>query len=57
MPHEQLLTLKEYLGIGYIWNDHITTATMDIIILVITTIFCLLVLSLCGKKIAQVSLS
>lgn len=57
MPHEQLLTLKKYLGIGYIWNNHITTATMDIIILVITTIFCLLVLSLCDKKIAQVSLS
>lgn len=57
MPHEQSVTLKEYLGIGYTWNDHITTATIDIIILVITTIFCLLVLSICVKKIAQVSLS
>lgn len=57
MPHEQLLALKEYLGIGYTWDDHLTTATTDISILIITTIFCLLVLSLCGKKIAQVSMS
>ncbi|NTM33484.1 ABC transporter permease [Enterococcus faecium] len=56
MPHEQLLILKEYLGIGYIWNDHLTTAITDIIILTITTIFCLLVLSLYGKKIAKVSM-
>lgn len=57
LPDEQLLTLKEYLGIGYTWNDNLTTTSTDISILIITTIFCLLILSLCDKKIAQVSIS
>ncbi|MFB5361318.1 ABC transporter permease [Enterococcus faecalis] len=57
MPHEQLLTLKEYLGIGYTWNNHISTSDTDIIVLITSSVFCLLILYLCGKKIAQLSLS
>lgn len=50
MPHEQLLTLKEYLGIGYTWNNHISTSDTDIIVLITSSVFCLLILYLCGKK-------
>lgn len=56
-PHEKLLSLKEYLGIGYLWKGQLTTANVDISVLLITTIFCLLAIALCNKKIAQVTMS
>ena len=57
LPHEKTQELKAYLGIGYLFKGQLTTATMDISVLLITTIFCLLAIALCNKKIAQVTMS
>ncbi|AZV33614.1 hypothetical protein CVT43_04430 [Enterococcus faecalis OG1RF] len=57
MPHAQEIIVKKYLGLGYSWNFHLTTATIDSSILIVTTIFCLFFLSLCSKKITQISMS
>lgn len=57
MPSNQLLKIQKYLGIGYTWSGQLTTATVEISILIVTTIFSLLLLLLCSKKIVSVSIS
>lgn len=56
-PKDDLTSLKEYLGIGYRWHTQLTGASLDLSVLILSTLLCFTVLFLCYKKIKQVRLA
>lgn len=55
IPKNQIYDLEKYLGIGYIWNDSLTTITTNLSILVISIGASLILLFIFSKKILSVT--
>lgn len=52
-PTGTLTSLKEYLGIGYLWHSQLTSTSIDLTVLIFTTLLCFTVLFLGYKKIKK----
>ncbi|MFV0557725.1 MAG: ABC transporter permease [Enterococcus sp.] len=55
LDNAQANALKEYLGIGYLWQEQLSTGRFDILYLSFSASLCLFVLFLMSKKLMQVT--
>lgn len=57
ISYDQRLSLEKFLGYGYVWNEHLTTWSFDLTVLVLFSFICLFVVCLFSHRLMKSTLS
>ncbi len=57
LPDQTSSYLSQYLGLGYVWHNQLTSAFQDLLLLFASIFICLIILALLSKRLMHVSLS